>query len=238
MPTYAEIRKFVCLALDVDPATQNDFTVDLIDFHIQRVVQDIIVRVRPKEVLMESTVVTVNDATTVVPFSSFATTDFAAIHGITVDTEIADTGIRSDIFWSPVEWVNWVGHRRSEQCGLWTYDPDKNFYLSDWPDTGKTWEVRLHYYRLPEAISDAGIPEIPVEHHLSTIVPGVIMAFPHRFIGSRQELLAYYTAMFTGGMNSLMSRRNVRTHQRFFRPKGTSQPDSNVNIFPDWPTGP
>lgn len=237
MATYADIRKFIKLALDIDPAVTNDQTTDLIDFHIQRVLNDLLVLVRPMEVFVESSPVSVTSATTSIAqgVGGFGVTDLFSVHGISVDQEFAITGERKDYMWTPVSYTQWIGRDFEEEQGKWTVDPSADYYLSQWPADGETWKVYLWYYKQPAAITDLGVPEIPQEYHLSTIVPGVILGFPHRFTGSRQELLVMYSKMYTDGIAAMMRNRKVKSLKNLFRPIGAGRV-GQANVLPDWQT--
>lgn len=234
MATYAEIRKFIKLALDVDPAMTNDQTTDLIDFHISRVLLEVLSLVRPMEVFSESLPVTVDSTTTEIDIATdFSVTSYAAIHGVSVDTDFAETGIRKDLMWTPVSYPQWIGRDLDDEYRKWTQTPDGEVILSSWPEDAYTWNVYLWYYRLPAAITDLGVPEIPAEFHLSTLVPGVVLAFPHRFTGSREQLLAMYSKMYGDGLAAIMRNRKVKSLQNLFRPIGKGQ-IGNVSVLPDW----
>lgn len=223
------------LALDIDPATTNDQTVDLINFHIQRVVQKLTWKLRPKEIFKQAGPITVTSSTTSIAIGvgGFAVTDLSAIFGVSVDVDFASTGVRDDKMWSPIDWTLWVGSDYDLTDRAWTYDPDGNIYLNPYPAGTSTYRAYLWYYKQIDAITDIGVPPIPAEHQLDTIVPGTILCFPHRFVGGRAELLQMYVAMYSEGVRDMMAGRRLRTQRSRFRP-GSSNSTNFKNTFPDW----
>lgn len=232
--TYAELREFILLALELDPATTNDHTVDLVNYHIRRVLQELLVDVRPLATFVEAGPVAVTSATTSIALGSggFGVSNLGAISGLAVD--IGD-GIK-DGGWTPVSWQLWNGVDESQLIRRWSFDAETNFYLSNWPESGETWNVYLRYHRLPVAMADGAEPEIPVEHQMGTLVPGVIISFPHRFVGAREVLLATYAKQFAEGKKRLLYARKVMSHRSSFRPSPYGLVSSSESVFPEWQT--
>lgn len=211
MPTYSTLREHILLALDINPSTTNDDTVDLVNHRMKQVVDNLVAEYRPVSLLVEATF-EVDSATTSIALGSggFEVTDFAECFALSVDPQTSAT--RADFVWDYVSRENWIlsrsyGYGDELSTTSWTVDGNENYYLSQWPDGSDLWDVYLHYYKQTAAVADAGIPELPVEHQQALIVSGTVLGFPHRFQGDRQITLLMYQKEFDDAKKRLMASR-------------------------------
>lgn len=213
MATYATLREHILLALDIDPATTNDDTVDLVNHRMKQVVDRLVTALNPTELLVEK-MKNVTSATTSIPLntSGFLCTDLAEVFAITVDDKT--TATRNDVVWTPTSREQWImsrslGYGDERLKGTWTQDGFDNFYLSEWPQGSSTWDVYLHYYKQTAAVTDLGEPELPVRYHQDLVVGGTVLGFPQRFQGDRQATLLMFQKEYQDALDSLLKGRKA-----------------------------
>lgn len=231
--TYADLREQILLALDISPDTTNDDTVDLVNLRMKQVVTKVVTDTGCVDLLTEK-MKNVNSSTTSIPLnaSGFLCTDLAEVFAVSVDDKT--TATRNDLVWTPCSRELWI-LSQSVTYGVerpalsWTQDGNGDFYLSEWPQGSATWDVYLHYYRQIAAITDLGEPEIPNNYQQAIVVGGVVMGFPHRFVGDRQMTLAVYQQEYTEALNALLKSRKVRSQDIQVKTRNTVNSTSGVN---------
>lgn len=240
MPTYSTIREAVLLALDVHPsAPSTDHTVQLVNHTLKMVMDELVIAARPISMLAEATF-TVDSSTTAIALGvgGFEVADLGEVLAVSVDEKGAAE--RDDYAWAEVSYPQWIANKRfgsasARRAGTWTRTPTDEFVLGVWPSATQEWDVYLHYYRAVAAITDDGTPELPEEHHLTTLLGGVVRYFPHRFQGDRAGSLALYVQSYTDGKAQLMRKRKSIGQQLRLRPIGDAA-GTPIDIWPGFQT--
>lgn len=233
MATYAELRQQILITLDKSTATPaTDDIYMLVDACMKTVLDELVVIVRPVEMIGVSAAYTVTSSHTVITTTgNFAISDMAEPIFITVDENPA--AARRDIAWEPMSYIEWLQVRYDGDTtrSRWILDPDSNFILSRWPSTGTTWEAYLYYFKKAVTISDLLEPPIPVEHHRTTFVSGVCQQLPHLFKGEKVPQIAFHTAQYREGKDRLLRKRKPIEH--ILQMKGLNRASSRNDML--WP---
>lgn len=191
MATYKNLRDEIMLTLDI-PTDMSGRMRDLIDLKMMRVLERILDKYKPNEMITKTSAVTVTKTTTEISIATdFGVSSYARILGVAVDKDTTDT--LEEEWWEPIEYVSWVklnnalgGNIRKNRT--FTVDPSENVILRRWPSTtANDWDVFLWYYRVPDAITDSGEPPLPKLLH-GIISVQTLLSFPQYFQGEKKSL--------------------------------------------------
>jgi len=236
---YSEIRDEILLTLRV-PTSMTGDTRALVETKMKSVVDFLVRRFKPTELLVTAPSFTVTSATTSVSiatdFSVDVETDLGWVHAVALDYD--QSGDNTPKTLERIEYPAWInlnsayaGNQRAEYT--YTIDDGYNIILRRWPQTTQDWDMYLYYFGQVPAITDNGEPPLPVYHH-TTIVAGVIQEFPHFFQGKREDVFNLYRAMYQEKTDALLRTRLPGPGGLRFRPaKSIKTNKRDSNVFPE-----
>lgn len=212
LATYAELRQEILLTLDVPPDMDEGDVRDLVEIKLKRKLDELVAKVLPTSLLVESAPVTVTSATTSIALGvgGFEVTNFARAFGVRVDMNTSDTEEAGFSKYVPYEaWLalNSLDAGNLRPAGSFTIKPDDSVVLRSWPSSG-SWTVTLLYFKQTAAITDGGSPELPVYHH-GILASAVVLEFPHMFQGDRAALLAIQKGNYEEQLRNLLADRDI-----------------------------
>lgn len=237
--TYSDIRDEILLTLRVPTDMVGD-TRSLVDLKMKRVVDFLVRKYKPAELLKTAGPFAVTSATTSVSISTDLSvdtdTDLGWIHAVALDKDQSGDGTPKAQ--RKVDYAGWIqldsecaGNQRPEDS--YTVDDSYNIILRRWPQTSQNWDLYLYYFEQTAAISDSGEPPLPPYHH-DAVVAGVVVEFPHFFQGNRESVLRYYNSMYEKKQSLLLrSRMNDPSALTFRGAKSIRTSKRNSNVFPE-----
>lgn len=200
MSTWQELREEILfnLSAKTDASTSSDLR-NQVDARLKRKRDEIYGLKPPKSLLVSSAVVSVPynldyiqiDASGSGTTPGWALTDYWKPYSITVGLSTATASEEED--WEFMEWDTWIrsnsaieGNQRLN--ATFSIDYQNRLYLRNLPGSGTTWNARMHYFKVPATIVDAGIPEIGIQHE-SLLINAVTLSFPHLFRGEERAMI-------------------------------------------------
>jgi hypothetical protein len=238
MSTYAQIRQNVLLMLDVMPSMTGDIK-DMVDLTMRNVVLEIVTELWPDELLTTSSTLRITSATTTpIPIGAtgFAITDFLKLSCLLVNEDPTNTGSEAVRYkyYSPEAWYRlmdrYAGNSRNTKSFTMH---DSKIELKDYPTGSTVFDLVLKYYKAPAAVADAGIPEIPVQHH-SLIEYSTVMKFPHLFSGDRQALFMQYATEYKNARKRMLQDLDSTVSDLSIAPNAATAVSANRRMFTFW----
>lgn len=229
--TYLQIREQVLRALDLNPDIVGDM-VDAANDAIATIVEELAYDVQPLELFETTSPVTIDDTYSQIDVASdFGITNVGTLAGVAVDFKQEATA--KLVEWDELSYTAYLKQSNTLDGDMrlryrWTYTPFNSIILTSWPADGEEWDVYLRYYKLPAAITDNGVPELPVAHH-RTIALGAITMFPQYFVGDRVVLFAQFQAQYREGKMRMLSARRASKASRVLVSKSPGRPPGFIN---------
>lgn len=217
---YLALRKQVLRFLDQDGDVTGEL-VDAINDALQTVINELAFDCRPIELFEKVGPVNIDHTTTAIPLGvgGFNVSDIGDIKGIQVDAKT--TSEVDDQDWDEMSYESYVSQNNvyegdNRPFYRWVLTPAQEIVLTNWPEDPATWDVYLHYYKLPAAVTDNGVPELPELHH-RTLALGAVTYFPQYFAGDRNELFLKFEKEYKAGKERLLLSRRAAKAARFMR---------------------